>query len=65
MSTLTVSRAWLLHGLHRQHALRLFHGLDCFTIPTICTYADLGSRGYFSTNVALLAPENAEKNEFI
>ena len=27
---------------------RLFHGPDCFTVSTRCTYSDLGSRGYFS-----------------
>ena len=26
---------------------RLFHGPDCFTVSTLCTYTDLGSRGYF------------------
>ena len=26
---------------------RLLHGPDCFTVPTCCTYTDLGSRGYF------------------
>ena len=26
---------------------RLFHGRDCFTISTLCTYTDIGSRGYF------------------
>ena len=25
----------------------MFHGPDCFTVSTLCTYTDLGSRGYF------------------
>ena len=33
---------------------RLFNGLDCFTVSTCCTYIDLGSRGYFGVNVALV-----------
>ena len=33
---------------------RLFHGPDCFTVSTCCTYIDLGSRGYFGVNVALV-----------
>ena len=26
---------------------RLFDGPDCFTVSTLCTYTDLGTRGYF------------------
>ena len=36
------------------HMPRLFHGRDCFTVSTCCMYIDLGSRGYFGVNVALV-----------
>ena len=36
------------------HMPRLFHGLDCFTVSTCCTYIDLGGLGYFGINVVLL-----------
>ena len=36
------------------HMPRLFHGPNCFTVSTCCTYTNLGSRGYFSINVALV-----------
>ena len=32
----------------RTYIIRLFHGPECFTVSTLCTYTDLGSRGYFS-----------------
>ena len=50
MSTYTVSQALLLHGLHQMRILiylDFFHGSDCFTVSTRCTYTDLGSWGYF------------------
>ena len=28
--------------------------IDCFTVSACCTYIDLGSRGYFGVNVALV-----------
>ena len=39
------------------HTPRLFHGPDYFTVSTCCTYIDLGSRGYFGVNVALVTPQ--------
>ena len=36
------------------HMPRMCHGPDCFTVSTCCTYIDLGSRGYFGVNVALV-----------
>ena len=30
------------------HIPRLLHGPECFAVSNICTYADLGSQGYFS-----------------
>ena len=36
------------------HMPKLFHGPDCFTVSTCCPYIDLGSRGYFGVNVALV-----------
>ena len=36
------------------HMSRLFHGPDCFTVSTCCMYIDLGSRGFFGVNVALV-----------
>ena len=40
------------------HMPRLFLGPDCFTVSTCCTYIDLGSRGYFGVNVALVLFSN-------
>ena len=37
------------------HMSRLFHGPDCFTVSTCCLYIDLGSRGYFGVNLALVS----------
>ena len=36
------------------HMPRLFHGPDCFTVSTCCTYIDLGSRACFGVNAALV-----------
>ena len=30
---------------------RPLHGLDCFTVSILCTYTDLGSRGYFGVSL--------------
>ena len=49
------------------HIPRLFHGPDCFTVSTRCTYIDLGSRGYFGVNVALVSAwyQNLKRVTFI
>ena len=36
------------------HMPRLFHGPDCFTVSTCSMYIDLGSRGCFGVNIALV-----------
>ena len=38
--------SWSPSSLHT-YIPRLFHGPDCFTVSTHCTYSDLGNRGYF------------------
>ena len=41
----TLHRHWFHHYL-TYIICRLLHGPDCFTVSTLCTYTDLGNRGY-------------------
>ena len=54
---ITTRELWVPRLLHRPvsgspfsagtYIPRLFHGPDCFTVSTLCTYTDLVSRGYY------------------
>ena len=66
--TCRIGASWyqMFQGLHHLHTLspKLFHSPDCFTVSTLCTqfvrlyylvpYTDIGSRGYFGVNIALV-----------
>ena len=39
----------LFHGPHALHVYHGFHGPNCFTVSTFCTYTDLGSRMYLTS----------------